>query len=458
MLTACLIVRNEERFLPACLASLAGIADRVVVVDTGSSDRTIELARQQGADVFPFEWCDDFAAARNFSISTVRAGFVLAIDADERLGPGAGRVLKQALRTDRLDLGLLPLHDAQKLDSSPPAVLSGVERRGEPVLLPRLLRRTDDLHWEGIVHEQVSAWLTACARRVEIVEAPLVHYGAVPELRRDRNKDQRNRELLERHLLTHPGDVVMRTFFARELVRAGERSVALLQTTQAWSELLALGQDAARLNVVQAATLHAWLLLEARRTAEALEVLADARMFCAEHPNLSLLEGAACEQLAIDSTLPAEQDAWLKQGESALARCLSAGERPQLCELLPGATHWAAATRLGTVRLLAGRPVQAREAFERALKTKPDHLEARLGLVEALIDSNLLGQAIAATEPLLKHDTADAWLLAAAAVGRMGQLEDLRLFASQTRQALTRAPFAAPHRKLRWREIERELA
>ena len=76
MLTACLIVRNEERFLPACLASLAGVADRIVVVDTGSSDRTIEIARKQGADVFPFEWCDDFAAARNFSISTVRSGFV----------------------------------------------------------------------------------------------------------------------------------------------------------------------------------------------------------------------------------------------------------------------------------------------------------------------------------------------------------------------------------------------
>ena len=458
MLTACLIVRNEERFLTDCLASLAGVADRIVVVDTGSSDRTIEIARKQGADVFPFEWCDDFAAARNFSISTVRSGFVLAIDADERLGPGAGRVLKQALRKDRFDLGLLPLHDAQRLESTPQAVFSGVERRGEPVLLPRLMRRTEDLRWDGIVHEQVSAWLMASARRVEIIEAPLVHYGAVPELRRDRRKDQRNRELLERHLASHPGDMIMRTVLARELGRTGERSAALAQTTQAWNDLLALGENAARVNVVQPATLHAWLLLESRRTAEALEVIADARMYSAEHPNLSLLEGVACEQMALDSTLPAEQDAWLKQGESALGRCLSAGERPQLSEVLPGATHWAAATRLGTVRLLAGRPIQAREAFERALKTKPDHLEARLGLVEALIDSNLLGQAIAATEPLLKHDTADAWLLAAAAVGRMGQVEDLRLFASQTRQALTRAPFAAPHRKLRWREIERELA
>lgn len=74
MLTACLIVRDEERFLADCLTSLAGVADRVVVIDTGSSDRTIEIARRHGADVFPFEWCDDFAAARNFSISTVRAG------------------------------------------------------------------------------------------------------------------------------------------------------------------------------------------------------------------------------------------------------------------------------------------------------------------------------------------------------------------------------------------------
>ncbi|MEO6711442.1 MAG: glycosyltransferase family 2 protein, partial [Planctomycetota bacterium] len=453
----CLIVRDEERMLPGCLASLAGVADRVVVVDTGSSDRTMELARQAGAEVLEFPWCDDFAAARNFSIETVRAGYVLAIDADERLGPGAARALKQVLRRNRLDLGLLPLHDARSLKSTPAEVLSGAERRGESLLLPRLLRRTADLQWSGIIHEQIAGWLSAGRRQVEVVNAPLVHYGAVPELRRERNKDLRNRDLLARHLTVHAGDIVMRSFYARELLRNAQRELAILESTRAWSELLALGTAATRLNVVQPATLQAWLLLDEKRFLDALEVIQAARSLVADHPNLSLLEGAACEQLALMETAAEAQNAWLRRAEVALKHCLGFHGQASVCELLPGATHWAAATRLGTVQLLAARPLQARESFQRALKTKADHLEARLGCIEALIDADLLGPAIAEAQPLLKHDSPDIWLLAAAAVGRMGRTEDLRLFASQTRQALTRAPFAAAHRKLRWREIENIL-
>jgi tetratricopeptide (TPR) repeat protein len=457
-LTACLIVRDEERMLSGCLVSLQGVADRIVVVDTGSRDSSVEIAKAHGAEVFHFTWCDDFAAARNFAIESVQGGFVLSIDADERLAPGAARVLKRVLKKNRLDLGLLPLHDATHLDAKLEDVLSGADRRGDPVLLPRLLRRTRDLRWEGIIHEQISGWLQSGQRRIETLDAALVHYGAVAELRKDRRKDQRNRELLERHLANSPDDVVMRSFLARELMRANERGAALEHSTRAWAQLVSLGENAARLNVIQPATLHAWLLLEAKRGDEMLGVLSTARELGGEHPNLSLLEGVACEQLALASALPAQQNEWLKRAATALARCLEAHGRPTACELLPGATHWAAATRLGTVQLLAGRPDLARGSFQRALKTKPDHLEARLGQIEALIDANVLGPAIAATEALLKHDSPDAWLLAAAAVARMGREDDLRLFASQTRQTLKRVPFLAPHRSLRWVEIERALS
>lgn len=456
-LTACLIVRDEERLLPGCLDSLAGVAARIVVVDTGSKDRSVEIARAHGADVFHFTWRDDFSAARNFAIESVRGGHVLVIDADERLGPDAARVLQRVLRKDHVDLGLLPLHDADNLEAAPRAVLDGSQRRGEPVLLPRLLRRTPDLRWEGIIHEQVSAWLRGARRRVEVVDAPLVHYGAVSLLRRERGKDRRNRELLERHVATHPGDLVMRSFLARELLRAGERAAALEQSSRAWTDLLALGPQAASLNVIQPGTVHAWLLLESRRFEDAIEALAHARGLAGEHPNLSLLEGACCEQLALASAAADEQHAWLERAATALSRCLEAHGRPLISELLPGATHWAAATRLGTVQLLAGRPELARLSFQRALKAKPDHLEAQLGQIEALIDANVLGPAIAATEALLRHDSPDAWLLAAAAVARLGREDDLRMFASQTRQSLSRVPFLAPHRRLRWVEIERAL-
>ena len=68
-ITLCLIARDEERFLPACLASVRGAVDEIVVVDTGSADRTREIAAEAGALVVDFPWCDDFAAARNAGLA-----------------------------------------------------------------------------------------------------------------------------------------------------------------------------------------------------------------------------------------------------------------------------------------------------------------------------------------------------------------------------------------------------
>src|SRR5688500_10397342 len=81
LLSASLIVRNEERFLEACLRSLAGRADEIVVVDTGSTDRSRDIARDLGARVLDHEWADDFSAARNAAIDAARGAWILYIDA-----------------------------------------------------------------------------------------------------------------------------------------------------------------------------------------------------------------------------------------------------------------------------------------------------------------------------------------------------------------------------------------
>ena len=81
----CMIVKNEEDNLPACLASVAGLTDEIIVVDTGSTDRTREIARDAGAKVFEFPWVDSFAAARNESIRHATGEWIFWMDADDRL-------------------------------------------------------------------------------------------------------------------------------------------------------------------------------------------------------------------------------------------------------------------------------------------------------------------------------------------------------------------------------------
>ena len=156
--TLCLIARNEERFLPDCLASVRGVVDEIVVVDTGSTDRTAKIARKAGAKVIEAPWTDDFAAARNAALSRATGDFILQLDADERLAAGAGPVLRAAA-TGTFDCGMLRLHDAALVDAKVEDVLSGRARLGDSCYLPRFLRRTPDLAWEGIIHEEVSAWV-----------------------------------------------------------------------------------------------------------------------------------------------------------------------------------------------------------------------------------------------------------------------------------------------------------
>src|SRR5580658_1616487 len=94
----CMIVRNEEANLPPCLASVAGLTDEVVVVDTGSHDRTKEIALAHGARVFDFAWCDDFSAARNESLRHARGDWVLWLDADDRVTAENRMRLQKLLR------------------------------------------------------------------------------------------------------------------------------------------------------------------------------------------------------------------------------------------------------------------------------------------------------------------------------------------------------------------------
>ena len=92
-LSACVIVKNEEKNLPQWLSSMAQLADEMIVVDTGSEDNTKSLAHQAGAKVFDFTWIDDFAAAKNYAIEQASGNWILFLDADEYFAPeSVGRV------------------------------------------------------------------------------------------------------------------------------------------------------------------------------------------------------------------------------------------------------------------------------------------------------------------------------------------------------------------------------
>ena len=83
----CMIVKNEADCLSRCLESMKGLVDEIIIVDTGSTDNTVEIAKQYGAVIKTYQWNNDFSQARNYSLSLATKEWILVLDADEYLRP-----------------------------------------------------------------------------------------------------------------------------------------------------------------------------------------------------------------------------------------------------------------------------------------------------------------------------------------------------------------------------------
>lgn len=461
-LTLCLIARDEETFLGGCLDSVAGLVDSIVVVDTGSSDATVAIADSKGARVVRHAWNDDFSAARNAALAHVprsKGRFVLVLDADERLAPGAADAIRAALARDDFDLGLLPLHDATSLGASPADVVSGRARRGEPVVLPRLLRFDETLRWEGRVHEQVTTWSKQPGRRVATIEAPIVHFGAVPELRAARGKAERNRLLLERRAQDEPGNPNVRAYLAREYDRCGDAARALSEARASWSALVASASGGRpSSDVVLPATVLAFFAIQAGHIDEADAALTRARAWTAPHPNIELLSGLVHERRALAAADVETATGEMNAAASAYQRCLALRGRKFAAEVLPGACGPTGTTRLATARLLLGETRSARELFESVLRDDPRNVECLLGRCEAWIDEGDAANALRELEPLLAGGTPDAWTLSAAAAFAFGELPTARMFAESARNAARTKPWTGGWRRGRLEELCAALA
>lgn len=139
-----MIVKDEEATLARCINCVKDFADEIVVVDTGSTDGTVEIARSQNAKVFFFEWCDDFSAARNFSFSKAGCDLVMWLDADDVITPENAQIIAELKNRDDFDVAFLKY--AAAFDGDSPTFVYYRER---------IFRRALDFKWRGFVHEVI---------------------------------------------------------------------------------------------------------------------------------------------------------------------------------------------------------------------------------------------------------------------------------------------------------------
>ena len=324
-----MIVRNEERSLARCLESARSSVDRIVVMDTGSQDRTVEIARSFGAEVHQMEWPNDFAAARNAALEKSDADWNVILDADEWFASGLGSLGPQLLP---------PLGDA------PPSFVGciRVADAGEdaPIrnFIPRVLPR--GVRYDGRVHEQP---ITPLPRK--ILPSLVLHDG-YDEAQLHRKKG-RNENLLRAELSERPDNVYLQYQLGRQYLLDGDNRAA--------AECLVASYNASTVGTPFRHGIVIYTILALRwslRYDEALELVD------AEHDNWDsspdfyfavaelYLEWARLNIESADQLLPVAEAAWLK--------CLKIGEQPGLDGSVEGSGSFRAAENLANYYRIMG--------------------------------------------------------------------------------------------------------
>lgn len=321
VLAAALIARDEARCIRRCLDSIAPWVDRMVVLDTGSTDDTPAIARNAGAEVQHMTWPDSFAVARNQALALADADFNLVLDADEWLNSGGEHLRAWCAGPPRL--GRVCIHsDAEGASTT---------RNWITRVLPRGAR------YKGRVHEQVASDLPRAR-----IDLHLGHDGYLDA--QITGKHGRNHALLLGDLSERPNDPYLLYQLGKDADMRADRADACTHYAQA---LAVTSADANWRHELVVCALQA--LSRAGRLQDALD-LADAELGnWAQSPDFFFVLGDVLLEQAIADPRQAIGK-WLPLASGAWERCLAIGERPALEGSVAGRGSHLAAHNLGVVR------------------------------------------------------------------------------------------------------------
>lgn len=218
-ISQCMIVKNEERNIEKALSWGKGIVSEQIVVDTGSTDRTVEIAEQMGAKIYHFEWINDFAAAKNFAISKAKYEWVALLDADEYFSEEDAKKLLYYVR----QLQDKPYHAILAswvhLDDDGKVTAVGTQSR--------VFRNEPGLRYKGRIHEYLASLNGEDFRFVDAVnELSIFHTGYGEIGHSEKVKSGRNLKIIQAELEENPDDYRMLGYLGDEYYSADNREKA----------------------------------------------------------------------------------------------------------------------------------------------------------------------------------------------------------------------------------------
>ncbi|WP_139491165.1 glycosyltransferase family 2 protein [Brevibacillus dissolubilis] len=185
----CMIVKNEEKYLPTCLESVKGKVDEIIIVDTGSTDATVSIAEQFGAKVYHFEWIQDFAAARNHGLEQATSEYILVLDADEYLDKETD--LQKDLESGK-DYYRVRIKNYQSNDS----VVYHYNTR--------LFKNREDVRYRGQLHENVNTYDESLGLTGGDAAFLIHHVGYMSDVVLEKDKKNRNYDIIVKEAEANP--------------------------------------------------------------------------------------------------------------------------------------------------------------------------------------------------------------------------------------------------------------
>lgn len=203
-ISLCMIVKNEEAVLARCLDTVADLVDEIVIVDTGSTDATKQIAARYTKNIYDFEWIDDFSAARNFAFSKATKEYIYSADADEVLNVENRekfRILKEQLLPE---IEIVQMKYGNQL-------AFGTVYNFDEEYRPKLFKRLREFVWEEAIHETVRTFPVVYDSDIVITHMPTAPHGG-RDLKNFKKQISQGKVLSKR----------LANMYARELLMVGE--------------------------------------------------------------------------------------------------------------------------------------------------------------------------------------------------------------------------------------------
>lgn len=453
-LSVVMIAKDEERFLRGCLESVKDAADEIVLVDTGSSDGTVQIATEFGAKIVRHRWNDDFSEARNVSLAHATGDWALWIDADERLAQGHTSLLRYLIENAEPNVGGYMVN------------IRNIMREGdEPEVFwhraCRLFRLLPTVRFRGRIHEQNMPSIQEAGYVCAMSQLALDHYGYVAQVMDDRDKHERFIRMLTREV-TENADSPDHEFHLFNLGNAyytrGDMENAICWLEQAGANPNPAEEYTAMLFIEWATALYS-----TGRAEEALRVCDRAEAIGIVHPGLNFARGHALIHLrnyeeaarqfqkAIDLGAgglfvhTGDAGAYTYKAQYGLALAATGQDRYEDAAEYARQAVSIKADFVDARYLLAnalrrlGRPEEAKEEFQTLLRQMPEHTLAQMDFGEMLYETGDYATAL----PYLRTATLHRPTLAEAWFRRAFCAEQLSLF-DEARDAYVAAHKLAP--------------